>query len=224
MAKSGNKTKIEWVGLRPRLAKLKKAELLEVLGLAFNALPKTRLAQVFGAHVDLDALTAKPRRSMSAGRLLQTVQQFHRDSLKGKYYEGFNVNSKNYRETSEGTKTWMKEVDRLFSQCVAVSGKGGHRQAREAMDLLFDLLFRIDDGETFIFFADEQAAWQVQVDYKQVFPAYFASLAVTIAPDEYMDRVSEVIRFESWRKDEHLRSARRAARLAQQQGVVQGAP
>ena len=217
MPKTGTKTKIEWDVLRPRLAKLKKAELLEVLGLAFNALPKTQLAQVFGAHVDLDALTAKPRRSMSAGRLLQTVQQFHRDSLKGKYYEGFNVNSKNYREKSEGTKTWMKEVDQLFSQCVAVSDMGGHREAREAMDLLFDLLFRIDDGETFIFFADEQAAWQVQVDYKQVFPAYFTSLAVTIDPDEYMDRVSEVIKFESWRKDEHLRSARRAARKARRQ-------
>ena len=174
--------------------------------------------------MDLKALTAKPGRSMSAGRLLTTVQQFHRDSLKGKYYEGFNVNSKNYMEKSEGTKTWTKEVDRLFAQCVAVSDKGGHKQARETMDLLFDLLFRIDDGEDFIFFADEQGAWQVHVSYGKVFPAYFASLAATIDPDEYMDRVSEVIVFDSWRKDEHLRSARRAARLAQQQGVVQGAP
>ena len=215
MTKKNTRTEIKWKMLRPRLAKLKKAELLEVLGLAFHALPRTRLAQVFGAHVDLEALTARPRRSMSAGRLLTTVQQFHRDSLKGKYYEDFNVNSKNYKEKSEGTKTWIKEVDRLFSQCVAVSDKGGPKQAREAMDLLFDLLFRIDRGEDFIFFADEQGTWQVYVNYGKVFPAYFAALAATIDPDDYMDRVSEVIVFESWRKDEYLRSARRAARLAQ---------
>jgi len=214
MAKTGHKTKIEWDMLRPHLVRLKKGELLDVLGLAFNALPRTQISRVFGAHVDLEALTAKTPRSMSAGRLLQTVQQFHRDSLKGKFYEGFNVNSKNYREKSEGTRTWIREVDQLFSQCVTVSAKGGHKQAREAMDLLFDLLRRIDDGEDFIFFADEQGAWQVSVDYQKVLPAYFASLAAMIDPDEYMDRVSEVIRFDSWRKDEHLRSARKAARSA----------
>ena len=45
MTKGKIRTEIEWDALRPRLAKLKKAELLEVLKLAFNALPKTRLSR-----------------------------------------------------------------------------------------------------------------------------------------------------------------------------------
>ena len=43
-----------------------------MLGLAYEALPRTQIIKVFGEYVDFDALAAKPRKSISAKRLLQT--------------------------------------------------------------------------------------------------------------------------------------------------------
>jgi hypothetical protein len=220
MAKKG--PTVEWEMLRVALTRLRKDELVEVLRMAFETLPQARITEVFGDHIDLEAIAGSPGRSMSADRLLQTVRAFHRDNLKGKYYEGFNVNSKNYMEKSEGTRQWIREINKLFEQCVAVGGKGHHRQVREGMDLLFDLLHRVDDGEDFVFFADEQGSWQVGVEYEKIFPAYFAALAATVEPTDYADRVLELIgMFESYNRDRHLRSARKVASLDQKRALKQ---
>jgi len=201
-----------WEKVSRPLKRLNKDALIEMLGLAYDVLPRTKIIEVFGEYVDFDAVAEKSRKSISAKRLLETVQQFHADSLKERYRQDFNVNSKNYREMSEGTRGWIREVNRLFEQSVQVAGKGHHRQAREAMDLLFDLLRRIDDGQDFIFFADEAGSWQVGVEYEKVFPAYFAALAATANATEYADRVLELImKYESYNRDKHLKSARRAA-------------
>ena len=55
---------------------------------------------------------------------MQEVQAFHKESLAGEYYEGFNVNSTNWTEKSEGTELWISEIDRLFGKCASVSNKG----------------------------------------------------------------------------------------------------
>jgi len=218
-------TTVKWEALEAELKRLKKADLLELLGFAFDALPRTRIEEVFGEHVDLAALTARPRRAISGTRLLEKVREFHEESLKGRYYQGFNVNSKNYRETSEGTRRWNDEHERLFQQCVAVSDKGQHEQAREAMDLLFDLLRRIDHGEDFLFFADEQGSWQVHVDYDEVLPAYIASLAATTEPKEYADGVHEIIdTFGTFRPERHLKTARKVATLEQRRELKRQLP
>jgi hypothetical protein len=217
-------TQLTWEVLQRELARLKKTDLLEILALAFDALPQTRHDAVFGEHVDLAVLVAKPRKSISGQRLLQTVQQFHSDSLKRRYYEGFNVNSRNFMEKSEATRQWVREVNKLFEQCVTAANKGHHRQTREAMDLLFDLLHRVDDGEDFVFFADEQGSWQVGVEFEEVFPVYFAALAATADPPAFADRALELISmFERHNQDRHLRSARKAATPAQKQELRQRA-
>ena len=202
----------DWEQVSRSLKRLNKDALIEMLGLAYEVLPRTRIIEVFGEYVDFEALAAKPRKSISAKRLLEIVQQFHKDSLKERYRQDFNVNSKNYREMSEGTRGWIKETNKLFDQCVQVAEKGHHRQAREAMDLLFDLLRRIDDGEDFIFFADEAGSWQVGVEYEEIFPAYFAALAATANATDYATRVLELVnKYQTYHRDKHLRSARRAA-------------
>ena len=202
----------DWDKVSRSLKRMNKDALIEMLGLAYEVLPRTQIIEVFGEYVDFEALASKPRKSISAKRLLETVQQFHKDSLKERYRQDFNVNSKNYREMSEGTRGWISEINKLFEQSVDVAEKGHHRQAREAMDLLFDLLRRIDNGEDFVFFADEQGSWQVGVEYEKIFPAYFAALAATASSTEYADRVLELVnKYESYHRDKHLKSARRAA-------------
>lgn len=216
--------RIEWKTLEPALRRLKKDELLHVLREAYDALPASRAVSVFGEYVDLTARNAPARSGKRATprRLLEAVQRFHADSLKGQYYESFNVNSKNYMETSEGTELWMRECRQLFDTCVEHSGKGHHADVCRAMDLLFGLLKQLDSGDDeMVFFADEGGSWQVGVDNGNVLPAYFTSLAAMTEPEAYAARVVEIIdAHASYSAEKFLKAARKVANAAQRSALT----
>lgn len=67
---------IAWETLEPALRKLKKAELLQVLQEAYQALPASRVVSVFSQYVDLAALDSPPssQKSPAPRRLLEAVQ------------------------------------------------------------------------------------------------------------------------------------------------------
>lgn len=213
--------RIDWETLEPALRKLKKENLLQVLHDAYQALPASRVASVFGGYVDLttpdSTISSRTRRSTAPQRLLEAVEQFHADSLAGQYYESFNVNSKNFMDKSEGTELWISECNQFFDKGVALSVQGQQAAVRTAMDLLFELLEEIDTGsDRIIFFADEGGSWQVGIDTDKVLPAYFISLAAVAEPPEYAARVREVIRQHgSYDSEKFLRAAQKAANEAQ---------
>ena len=215
--------RIDWEILEPALRKLKKDDLLQILRDAYQELPASRVVSVFGAYVDLMALESPPTNVKGAaqGRLLKAVERFHSDSLSGQYYESFNVNSKNFMETSEGTDLWISECNQLFDKCVQLSTKGHHAEVRTAMDLLFELLAEIDTGsDEIIFFADEGGSWQVGLDEEKVLPAYFCSLAATATPEEYANSVKKLIEeFSPYDRDKFLKSARKVANAAQKKAL-----
>ena len=75
--------------------------------------------------------------------------------MRGDYYESFNVNSKNYMDTSKGTDAFMVEFERLIDKCIRASAKGRSSTVPEAFELLFALLRRLDrDPDSVVFFAD----------------------------------------------------------------------
>jgi hypothetical protein len=215
--------RIAWKTLEPALSKLKKDELLHVLRDAYKALPASRVVVVFSEYVDLTMLDAPARSSKRPAprRLLEAVQRFHAESLKGRYYESFKVNSKNYRETSEGTELWIRECRQLFDICIEHSQQGHHAKVRAAMDLLFELLEQLDSGDNeIVFFADEGGSWQVGINNRKVLAAYFASLAAVAEPEEYAARVVEVIEARaSYDSEKFLRAARKAANHAQRSAL-----
>ena len=118
--------RIGWQVLEPALRKLRKDDLLQVLHDAYQELPASRVVSVFGVYVDLLALESPLTSAKGAapGRLVKAVERFHTDSLAGQYYESFNVNSKNFMDTSEGTDLWISECNHLFDDCVQLSAKG----------------------------------------------------------------------------------------------------
>ncbi len=215
---------IAWETLEPALRKLKKAELLQVLQEAYQALPASRVVSVFSQYMDLAALNSPPpsQKSPAPRRLLEAVQQFHAASIAGQYYESFNVNSKNFQRTSAGTARWIRKCNQLFNHCVKLSDQGHHAVVRTAMDLLFELLTEIDTGsDTIIFFADEGGSWQVGIDNNTVLPAYFTSLAAVAEPQEYAARVKAVIHAQVfYDKETFYKAARKAANPSQQRALV----
>ena len=90
-------------------------------------------------------------------------------------------------------------------------------QVREAFELLLDLLRKIDDDtDGIIFFADEAGSWQVGVDWRDVFPAYFRCLAAAASGDEFAREVNRAVSdFADYERPKHMATARTVASAAQ---------
>lgn len=196
--------------LRRIVRKLDGVDRLVLLDRAIDLLSAANLLKWIEGYVAPSDL--RPDGSAPVG-LLEAVRRFHAASLKREYYQDFMVNSKNYRDMSNGTQRWIAECQRLLSLCIDASHADGHVETRAAFELLFDLLLAMDDGgEEIIFFADEGGSWQVGVNWSSVMPAWFRPLAETSTPEEYASAVHAMIGyFAHYEAESLLAAARRCA-------------
>ncbi len=196
--------------LRVALHRMSRDNLLLLAERAVELVPRAKLRALVS---DLVRLDDHAKTKGGTAPLLAEVRKFQEASRRGDYYESFGVNSKNYMDKSEGTETFIAEFDRLLGKCVRAAEKGPPALAREAFELLFGLLRRIDEGnDDVIFFADEAGSWQVGVDWSIVLPAYFRSLAETASPEDFAREVDRAIKdFSDYRRPRHLTAARRVA-------------
>ena len=175
--------------LRAAIRKLGDEYVFYMLDEAIDLLPPARLRKVIGRYLDLRSLRPDGKKA-STGTLLAQVKAFEKASLAGEYFESFNVNSKNYTEKSKGTASWISEFRRLLQRCAEQGRALQPADVRQAFDLLFGLLDRIDEcREDIIFFADEAGSWQVGVDWEKMLPPWFKVLSATAEPEEYAQRV-----------------------------------
>lgn len=124
--------------------------------------------------------------------LLSVIRRFHQESVGGRYYQDFDVNSRNYLEESRGTETFIAEHARLIEACLKADGDV--ETVREGLRLLIDLMRRIDQcRDDIVFFADEAGSWQVGVDWKTVLPVWFRSLSPGAIPYDWAEEVTDAL-------------------------------
>lgn len=199
--------------LRIALRRLSRGNLLMVVERAIEFVPKAKLRALVGDMVQIDELAEGARGSAP---LLDEVRKFHDASLRGDYYESFNVNSKNYMDKSEGTEAFIAEIDRLLGKCVDAATKGPRAAVRTAFELLLAVLRRIDeDSDSVIFFADEGGVWQVGVDWRPTLAAYFQCLTESASGDEFAHAVDLAISVAGSERPKHIAAARRVANAEQ---------
>jgi hypothetical protein len=200
--------------LRVALRRMSRGNLLMVAERAIEIVPRAKLGALVGDMVRLDQL-AEGKRGVAP--LLDEVRKFHDASRSGEYYDSFDVNSKNFMDKSEGTEAFTAEFDRLSGKCVRAAEKGPRSPVREAFELLFALLRRMDeDPDSVVFFADEAGSWQVGVDWREVLPAYFRCLADDASGEDFAREVDRAITdFADYERPRHLAAARRAANAEQ---------
>lgn len=208
--------------LRVALRRMSRGNLLMVAERAIEVVPRAKLGTLVGDMVRLDQLTEVKR---GAAPLLDEVRKFHDASLRSEYYDSFDVNSKNFMDKSEGTEAFIAEFDRLAGKCVRAAAKSSLGAIREAFELLFTLLRRIDeDPDSVVFFADEAGSWQVGVDWRDVLPAYFRCLADGTPGEEFAREVDRAISdFDDHDRARHLTAARRVAN-AEQKAALRSLP
>ena len=200
--------------LRVALRRMTRSNLLCLAERAIELVPRPRLGALVAGMVRLDQLADG---KSGAAPLLDEVRTFHDACLRGDYYESFDVNSKNCMETSEGTDAFIAEFLRLIDKCVRGSAKGPSPPVREAFELLFQLLRRLDhDPDSVVFFADEGGSWQLGIDWRAVLPAYFRCLADGTPADGFAREVDRAIAdFADYDRAKLLAAARRMANAEQ---------
>lgn len=168
--------------------------LLRFLETAYNALGTDQRYAVFGKA--LEKIKPPPVRGQS---LLKEVKQFQRDSLAGKYYAPFDINSKNYMHVPEETHAWFERMGDLLAASVRLSQQGDHVQAVACFRILYELVAAMESGNDNIVFADEYGDWMIPGDPKPRIAAYLASLAATATPEDYAAAALPLIRDDSIR-------------------------
>ena len=175
--------------LRAAVRKLGDEYVFYMLYDAIDLLPPAKLNTIVRKYFDLTRL-APDSDEATNGSLLARLKAFEKASLAGEYYESFDVNSRNSNKKSDGTKGWISECHRLLDCCVKEAKTGTPAEGREAFDIIFGLLDRIDEcRDDIIFFADEAGAWQVGVDWEKVLPPWFKVLSATAEPEEFAQRI-----------------------------------
>ena len=202
--------------LRDALRTIGDESVFYMLDEAINLLPPDKLAKLVGQYIQLERL--RPDAGATAKTsLLEHVTAFDAASRSGKYYVSFNVNSKNYMDSSTGTRAFIAECRRQLDRCVAQASKGATAETREAFDVIFALLKHIDEGHVdVVFFADEGGSWLVGVDWRKVFPAWFRCLSRSAEPEDFANAVvATVDAFDEHSRGTYFAAARKVATASQ---------
>lgn len=204
--------------LRTALRNLGDECIFHMLDDAIDLLPRDKVAKLVGGYLEVKQL--RPDGSGKKNLLIE-ARAFDTASRAGKYYEGFNVNSKNFMDMSKGTRAFIDDCNRLLDRCATQSVNGDPVEIREAIELTLSLLRYIDEcHDDVLFFADEGGAWQVGVDWAKVLSALFLCLSRTTPPDEYARRVVAVVdEFARHDRGKHLSTARRLGTAAQRKAL-----
>jgi hypothetical protein len=215
--------------MRAALRTLGNEYIFYMLSDAIDMLPPKKLSVLAARYLMVDRLRPDVNSEAKAD-LLTAVQAFDKASRAGTYYQGFNRNSSNYREKSAGTLAFITEFERLIDRCVAEekrtkkprTNRVAANTIREAFDILFSLLDRIDEcNDDIVFFADEGGAWQVGVIWENVLPPWFRLLSATVSPEVYCERITGLLeRHFHYGRDKMLVVAHKTATLEQRAAMA----
>jgi hypothetical protein len=200
--------------LRVALRRMSRRNLLRIAERATELVPRAKLSTLVGDLIRLEDLAEG---KAGVRPLLDEVRKFNAAGLRGDYYDSFDVSSRNFMAKSEGTEEFIAEFERLLGKCIRAVEKGPRAPLRQAFDLLFALLRRIDESpDDVVFFADEAGSWQVDVDWRAALRAYFRCLADGTPAEDFAREVDHAIKdFADHERPRHLSAARRAANAEQ---------
>jgi hypothetical protein len=116
--------KIDRDKLRTKLRRLGDEYVFYMLDDALDVLSDAQLAEFIGQYVKLEELAPDDSSGTAKRSLRDVVAAFDAACRRGEYYVSFAVNSKNYMDTSSGTRSFIADCQRLFVRALAESPKG----------------------------------------------------------------------------------------------------
>ena len=170
-------------GLRDELRDLRGSDFLILLDRAIDLMPEELLLKWIEKHL-LPEQT--PRSNTPPGCTLDQVKRFHEEALGGDYHDDTWVRSQEIEEESLGTQLFIADCHRMLDLCIAATTQGEYTDARDAFELVFDLLREVGEGrDDILSFIDDGGVWQFGIDWKIVLQAWLRCLAQTSSPLDY---------------------------------------
>jgi hypothetical protein len=170
-------------GLRDALRELRGSDFLILLDRAIDLMSEELLPKWIEKHVLPEQI---PRSDSPPGCALEQVKRFHEEALGGDYHDDTWVRSQELEEESLGTQLFIADCHRMLDLCIAATTQGEHTDARNAFELVFDLLRQVDEGrDDILSFIDDGGVWQFGIDWKVVLQAWLRCLAQTSSPLDY---------------------------------------
>jgi hypothetical protein len=157
-----------------------KSKLFELLELAFDEMDTSQRHDVFS-----EIISDLPPTSVDADQLLTDIEVFFKNSINGRYYEPFNINSKNFSDIPEETNEWFEELSDYLKDSSVLTEQGVHEVAVQCFKLLYELINKMEDGEDIVF-ADELGSWMIPGDEKRFIKSYLTALSAVSTPEEYI--------------------------------------
>ena len=175
------------------LSKQKLPLLLELLQSAFDEMSTKQRQRVFG-----EIYALMPTAAVQGEKLLKEVHKFYNESIAGKYYAPFNINSKNFMDIPEETEVWFECLGEFLKNSTILSERNDHATAVKCFELLYALIFKMEDGDEDIVFADELGSWMIPIDEKNAINAYLKSLALVSSAEEFVKAALPLISRDSY--------------------------
>ena len=174
------------------LEKQPPSKILELLKDSYSKMSAEQRKLIFGQ------LVKRPKSIIIVTKnVIKEVNQFYEDSLGGRYYAPFDINSKNFRYIPEETEEWFSRIGELLIDSVKLSERGEDVAAVECFKLLNELIERMSDGEEIVF-ADEYGTWMIPDDEKTRIKAYATSLAKVATSEEFAKAMLPIIYRDSY--------------------------
>jgi hypothetical protein len=161
--------------------------LLDLLQHAYREMSVQQRRAVFGA-ID----KAVPAASVTGTEVVKRSKIFRDDSLGGKYYAPFALNSQNFTHIPEETQEWFEVLGDLLEESAKLTAQGEHSVAVECFGLLYELIGHMEKGEEIVF-ADEVGSWMIPGEEKKYLAAYLSSLARVVTPEAFTATVLPLI-------------------------------
>ena len=139
------------------IANKNRENLLQYLGNCMDEMNPEQLDLVFG-----DLYYEKIIQQLAPDTVLEKIKTFLADSLAGKYYAPFNINSKNYSWIPPETDAWYSELSTWLDRSCELVQEGQLEIGEKCLDICFELIDKQCDE---IVFADEIGDWMITADH-----------------------------------------------------------
>ena len=147
--------------IRTLILKADRNELIEYLNSCLEQMTGEQLDWVFG-----DVYYEQVIQKLPATLVLTQIKKFLEDSIAGKYYAPFNMNSKNYTWIPPETNAWYSELSTWLDRSCELIEQGHQQIGKQCLDICFQLIDKQGDDATV--FAHELGDWMIHAKYDYV--------------------------------------------------------
>ncbi len=148
------------------------SDLLHFLDTAYEVMSPQQIRAVFGDILNQLRLVAFPGES-----LIAELEKFREDSINGKYYAPFDINSKNFMDVPSETEEWFDRLGDFFNTATLLVERGQYSIAVTAFEIIYDLIDIMESGDEIVF-ADEYGSWMIPVREEKCVAAYLKAISI----------------------------------------------